>query len=162
MLFRSSPRVSPSKRPENRRTEENFKQKPSSNSSSTSPRLQQKKLDMEKRLKPPIPNSNSTKSSKQHARRNYMDSTSPRNRPSRKPAQTEKNDEMLSDVSTGHNGDEISLRSDSTISMASSKVDVDVTSTDKSEDVKNISSSQREYQNTKAKVWGQFVCDFPL
>ncbi|XP_078180122.1 protein LONGIFOLIA 1-like [Carex rostrata] len=148
---KASPRVSPSKRPENRRTEENFKQKPSSNSSSTSPRLQQKKLDMEKRLKPPIPNSNSTKSSKQHARRNYMDSTSPRNRSSRKPAQTEKNDEMLSDVSTGHNGDEISLRSDSTISMASSKVDVDVTSTDKSEDVKNISSSQREYQNTKAK-----------
>lgn len=160
---KASPRVSSSKRPENnRRTEENFKQKTGSNSSSTSPRLQRKKLELEKRVKPPIPNSSSNKSSKQHAGRNYTDSTSPRNKPRQKPAQTEKNAEMFSDVITGSNVDEVSLRSDSTISMVSSKVDVEVTSMDKSGDVKNISSSQSEYHNSKAKVLGQFLCDFSL
>jgi hypothetical protein len=156
---KASHRVSSNKRPDNRRTEENFKQKTGLSSGSTSPRLQRKKLEMEKRLKPPTPDSNANKSSKQHPGRNYTDSTSPRNRSRQKPAQTEKNDEMLSDVSTGYNGDEVSLRSDSIISMASSKVDVEVTSIYKSGDVKNASSSQSEYQNPKVKVPGQFVCD---
>ncbi|KAJ4812564.1 LONGIFOLIA protein [Rhynchospora pubera] len=149
--IKAGPRVSPSKRPDNRRTEENIKQKTGSNSSSTSPRLQQKKLEMEKRSKPPIPNSNSNKSSKQHASRNSMDSTSPRNRLRRKPAQTEKSDEFLSDVSTDHNADEVSLRSDSTISMASSKIDVELSITEKSGEVKSNSLPQREYQIVKAK-----------
>ncbi|KAJ3705983.1 hypothetical protein LUZ61_009688 [Rhynchospora tenuis] len=149
--IKAGPRASPSKRPDNRRTEENIKQKTGSNSSSTSPRLQQKKLEMEKRSKPPIPNSNSNNSSKQHASRNSTDSTSPRNRLRRKPAQTEKSDEFLSDVSTGQNADEVSLRSDSTISKASSKIDVELSITDKLGDIKSISSPQREHQISKAK-----------
>ncbi|OAY72507.1 Protein LONGIFOLIA 2 [Ananas comosus] len=105
--------------------------------SSTSPRLQQKKLDAGRRSRSPIPSSESNKSQKQSSNRNTTDSVSPRNKLRRRPAQAQEcDDDQLSETSGTR-----SLRSDSNISLAS-QVDVEVTSADKSKEM-NISFVQQ-------------------
>ncbi|XP_073005037.1 protein LONGIFOLIA 2-like [Typha latifolia] len=120
------------------------------NPKSTSPRLQQRKHDVDRRSRPPIPHSESNKTQRQSANRNHSDSSSPRRKINRKPAQAQQTDDQSSDVSGGtrslsYQGDEMSLRSDSNISLASQE-DMEVTSADKSAEM-NISFFQQGSQS---------------
>ncbi|XP_038982054.1 protein LONGIFOLIA 1 isoform X1 [Phoenix dactylifera] len=106
-------------------------------SGSLSPRLQQRKIETEKRSRLPIPSSESNKPRRNSANRQTLESVSPRGRLRQKPAQKQQNDDQLSDISSGtrslsHPADEISLRPDINISLVS-QVDIEVTSTDSAE-----------------------------
>ncbi|KAF5181351.1 Longifolia-like protein [Thalictrum thalictroides] len=110
------------------------------NSGSVSPRLQQKKLDLEKRSRPPTPVSDLSKPRKISLRQ-QTDSSSPGGRRRSMSPNLQHSDDQMSEVSgdtrnMSHPGDEISLRSDSNISSAS-QIDIEVTSADRSGDVNN-------------------------
>ncbi|URD94669.1 hypothetical protein MUK42_30430 [Musa troglodytarum] len=93
-------------------------------SNSLSPRLQLKKLEMEKRSRPPLPSSPSNMPPKQPTNRYSSESVSPRGRLRRKPAQAQQNNDQLSDTSSGTRSpndqyDKISLKPDGNNSMIS-------------------------------------------
>ncbi|KAF6171415.1 hypothetical protein GIB67_009556 [Kingdonia uniflora] len=112
-----------------------------SSSGSVSPRLQQKKLELEKRSRPPIPSSDTSKPRRQS--RQPIESGSPGGKYKAKNSNSYQSQDRLSDLSP--QGDEISLRSDSNISLAS-QIDIDVTSTDRSAE-----SNYLYFQRSKAK-----------
>ena len=91
-------------------------------SGSLGPRLQQKKLEAE-RSRPQLPSSDSSKPRRPSAKKKPLGSVSPRGKLRPKPAQVQDSDEQLSESSETRNfsyqGDEISQRSDSNISMSS-------------------------------------------
>ncbi|KAM0951369.1 putative protein LONGIFOLIA [Dioscorea sansibarensis] len=102
---------------------------------SLSPRLQQRKLDAEKKLhRPPIPSADTNKHRKQSVSKQPSESVSPRGRLGRKSVQVSRNDDQLSEASSettrnlGHQGDDISVQSDNNISFASEADYIDVTS----------------------------------
>ncbi|PIA63147.1 hypothetical protein AQUCO_00200876v1 [Aquilegia coerulea] len=110
-------------------------------SGSVSPRLQQKKLDLEKRSRPPTPASDLSKPRKISLRQ-QTDSSSPGGRRRPRSPNLQHSDDQMSEVSgdsrnMSHLGDEISLRSDSNISSAS-QIDIEVTSADRSGDINNV------------------------
>ncbi|KAF8378573.1 hypothetical protein HHK36_029918 [Tetracentron sinense] len=102
-------------------------------SGSVSPRLQQKKLELEKRYSPPIPSSDSSKPRRQSSRQpTESGSGSPGGKRRPKSPNLQQSDDQLSEISSetrnlSHQGDEISLRSESSISLAS-QIDTEVTS----------------------------------
>ncbi|TVU10769.1 hypothetical protein EJB05_44316 [Eragrostis curvula] len=163
---KSSPRVSTTqsfasydRRSNGRNEESSSKQKPSSllvsdsssrgqqqprdnsiglqkNKSSTSPRLLQKKLDSERRARPPIPSAESNKSQRR-TDRNNLDTVSPRSKIRRKPLHAQEGDDGMHNVSNNrtrslnHQGNDMSTRSDGSMSVAS-EFDLEATSTHKS------------------------------
>ncbi|KAF9624554.1 hypothetical protein IFM89_011728 [Coptis chinensis] len=109
-------------------------------SGSVSPRLQQKKLDLEKRSRPPTPTSDLTKPRKSSLRQ-PMDSGSPNGRRRPRSLRLQQSDDQMSEASgetrnRSYQGDEISVQSDSNISLAS-QIDEEVTSADRSGHVSN-------------------------
>ncbi|XVF54445.1 hypothetical protein PTKIN_Ptkin05aG0180600 [Pterospermum kingtungense] len=101
------------------------------NSGSVSPRLQQKKLELDKRSRPPTPPSDPSKPRKQ-SNRHSPESGSSGGKHRSKYHNTQQCDDQLSQVSTesrssSHQGDDISLQSDSNI-ILESKLDVEVIS----------------------------------
>ncbi|KAG1368658.1 protein LONGIFOLIA 1 [Cocos nucifera] len=124
-------------------------------SGSLSPRIQQRKLETEKRSCPPFPSSESNKPQKNSANRQSVESVSPRGRLRWKSAQAQQNDDQLSDISRGtrslsHPDDEITLRSESNISLAS-QVDIEVTSADRSAAM-NLSCLQQGSQSPSRRA----------
>ncbi|KAM0937499.1 putative protein LONGIFOLIA [Dioscorea sansibarensis] len=101
-------------------------------SGSISPRLQQKKVGEEKKLRrPPTPSSDLNQ--RQSPNRQSSESISPRGKLGRKPTKkTVSTDNRSSEASTETRKDETSLRSYNNISLASSQADIEVTSADRS------------------------------
>ncbi|BAF20637.1 protein LONGIFOLIA 1 isoform X1 [Oryza sativa Japonica Group] len=121
---------------------------------STSPRVQQKKPDSERRARPPIPSPDSSKNQRQSVERSHLDSVSPRSKFRRKPAQAQGEDFHQNGVSRrtrslNQEGNDMSARSDGSISVAS-ELDVEVTSTDRSAEV-NILRSQHGTQTPSGR-----------
>lgn len=102
-------------------------------SGSISPRMQQKKLEFEKRSRPPAPSSDNSKSRKQ-PNKQQTESGSPggKLRPKFHNYQQHQSDDQLSEISNesrnlSYHGDGISLQSDSNMAL-DSKIDMEVTS----------------------------------
>ncbi|KAF8408223.1 hypothetical protein HHK36_007368 [Tetracentron sinense] len=126
---------------------------------SVSPRLQLKKLDLEKRSHPPIPSSDSSKPKRQSSRK-PTESGSPGGKLRPKSPILQLHDGQLSEISCemrnlSHQGDEISLRSESNVSLAS-QIDTEATSTDKSAEI-NCAISQQGIQSPSRKVANYLV-----
>ncbi|KAK3132537.1 hypothetical protein QOZ80_6AG0524070 [Eleusine coracana subsp. coracana] len=158
---KSSPRVpttqslpSYDRRSNGRNEDSSSKQLPRDNSialqknrSSTSPRLLQKKLDSERRARPPVPSPESNKSQRR-ADRNNLDTVSPRSKFRRKPVHAQEGDIGIHNGcsnrtrSLNYQGNDMSTRSDGSMSVAS-ELDLEVTSTDKSAEV-GVSDFQQE------------------
>ncbi|OMO79746.1 hypothetical protein COLO4_24325 [Corchorus olitorius] len=101
------------------------------NSGSVSPRLQQKKLELDRRSRPPTPPSDPSKPRRQ-SNRNLSESGSPGGKLRPKSHNMQQSDDQLSQISnesrtSSHQGDDISLQSDGNI-ILESKLDVEVTS----------------------------------
>ncbi|XP_022769443.1 protein LONGIFOLIA 2-like isoform X2 [Durio zibethinus] len=112
------------------------------NSGSVSPRLQQKKLELDRRSRPPTPPFDPSKPGRQ-SHRHSSESGSPGVKHRSKSHNVQQYDEQLSQASTesqssSHQGDDFSIQSDSNI-ILESKLDEEVTSHDQSLE---ISSSQ--------------------
>ncbi|KAL4282752.1 hypothetical protein GQ457_16G031390 [Hibiscus cannabinus] len=102
---------------------------------SRSPRLQQKKLELDKRSRPPTPPSDPSKPRRQ-SNRNILESSSPGGKRRPKSHNMQQCDDQLSQASSeswtsSHQGDEISLQSDSNMAL-DSKFDMEVTSHERS------------------------------
>ncbi|XP_010258024.1 PREDICTED: protein LONGIFOLIA 2-like [Nelumbo nucifera] len=116
------------------------------NSGTVSPRLQQKRLEVEKRsARPPIPSSDATRSRKQSVKQ-PTESYSPGGKLRPRTPNLQHGDDQLSDISSetrylSHQGDEISQQSDSNVSL-SSQMDIEVTSADPSAEINCASFSQ--------------------
>ncbi|XP_057722363.1 protein LONGIFOLIA 2 [Arachis stenosperma] len=100
------------------------------NSGSVSPRLQQKKLELEKCSRPPTPPSESSKPRRQSGKQT-TESGSPGRKPRHKVPISQQSDDQLSEISNesrslSFQGDETSLQSGSTITE--SKMDVELAS----------------------------------
>ncbi|XP_077215465.1 protein LONGIFOLIA 1-like [Tasmannia lanceolata] len=126
---------------------------PSRSSGSLSPRTQQRKLESEKRSRPPIPLSDLSKPRRQSVKQ-QSESGSPGGRQRLRSARVQQIDDQLSEFSnetrnSSHQGDEISLRSDSNVSLAS-QTDIEVTSVDRS--VINCAFFQKGSQSPCGKV----------
>ncbi|KAE8668011.1 hypothetical protein F3Y22_tig00112349pilonHSYRG00016 [Hibiscus syriacus] len=105
-----------------------------SSGGSRSPRLQQKKLELDRQSRPPTPPSDPSKPRRQ-SNRNSSESSSPGGKRRPKSHKLQQCDDQLSQVSSeswtsSHQGDEISLQSDNNITMES-KLDMEVTSHDR-------------------------------
>ena len=101
-------------------------------SGSGSPRLQQKKLELEKRSRPPTHPSDSNKPRRQ-SNRHVKDSGSPGGKARPKSSNSQLSDDQLSEISNESRslscqGDDMSVQSDSNI-VLDSKIDIEVTST---------------------------------
>ncbi|KAL6875752.1 hypothetical protein ACP4OV_013265 [Aristida adscensionis] len=116
------------------------------NKNSTSPRLLQKKLDAERRTRPPT-SADSIKHQRQSADRNNLDTVSPRSKFRRKPVQAQEGDDAMQIGLSGRtrslnqHGNDVSTRSNGSINVAS-ELDMVVTCTDSSAEV-NTSSFQQ-------------------
>lgn len=110
------------------------------NKNSTTPRLQQRKLDSEHRSRPPIPSAESNKSQRQSVDRNNLDTVSPRCKFRRKPACAQECDDVISYGSNNRirslnpQGNDIPTMSDCRMSVAS-ELDTEVISSSRSTEV---------------------------
>lgn len=116
-------------------------------------RQQQKKLGLEKQARPTAPTSDSIRTRRQSGRQ-PTESGSPRRKPRPKSPNLLPSDDELSDIGSdvrdlSHQGDAISLQSESTISLAS-QVDEEVSSTDRSNKINNF--IQQAHQRQKKPV----------
>jgi len=117
------------------------------NKNSTSPRLLQRKLDSERKARPPIFSAESNKSQRQSGDRNNLDTVSPRSKFRRKPVcAQEGNDGMPCGLnnrtrSLNQQGNDVSTRSDDSMCVAS-EVDIEVISNDRSTEV-NVSNIEQ-------------------
>lgn len=110
---------------------------------STSPKLPQKKLDVERRGRPPTPSVESSKNQRQSADRSHLDTVSPRTKVRRNLTQGEdghQNGTKNRTRSLKRHGDDVSTRSDGSMSVVS-ELDIEVTSADRSAEA-NVSSFQ--------------------
>lgn len=113
------------------------------NSGSVSPRLQQKKLELDRRSRPPTPPSDPSKPRRQ-SNRQLPESGSPGGKHRPKSHNTQQCDDQLSQISSesrtsSHQGDDISLQSDSNI-ILESKLDAEVTSHERSVEINGSQS----------------------
>ncbi|XP_027329395.1 protein LONGIFOLIA 1-like [Abrus precatorius] len=111
-------------------------------SGSVSPRLHPKKLELEKRSRPPAPPSDSNKPRRQSGKK-VTESGSPGGKLRPKTPNLQHSDELLSEMSNESrslscHGDEVSLQSDSF--SVNSKMDVEVTSSLQSAEIDNSQS----------------------
>ncbi|KAF8675188.1 hypothetical protein HU200_047853 [Digitaria exilis] len=117
------------------------------NKNSTSPRLLQKKLDSERKVRPPIPSAESNKSQRQSGDRNNLDTVSPRSKLRRRPVRAQECDDGLPNRlnnrtrSLNQQGNDMSTRSDGSMCVAS-EVDIEVISNDRSTEV-NVSNFEQ-------------------
>ncbi|PUZ69780.1 hypothetical protein GQ55_2G138700 [Panicum hallii var. hallii] len=117
------------------------------NKNSTSPRLLQRKLDSERRARPPISSAESNKSQRQSGDRNNLDTVSPRSKFRRKPVRAQEgNDGMPNGLnnrtgSLNQQDNDMSTRSDGNMCVAS-EVDIVVISRDRSTEV-NVSNFEQ-------------------
>ncbi|KAF7008703.1 hypothetical protein CFC21_023403 [Triticum aestivum] len=114
---------------------------------STSPRLPQKKLDMERRSRLTIPSPEANKNQRQSVDKSHLDTVSPRSKVRRKLAQGEDGHHNVAKSRTrslNQQGDDMSLMSDGSMSVVS-ELDIEVTSADRSAEV-NASSFQQGNQ----------------
>ncbi|XP_050258641.1 protein LONGIFOLIA 1 [Quercus robur] len=112
-------------------------------SGSGSPRLQQKKLELEKRSRPPTHPSDSNKPRRQ-SNRHVKDSGSPGGKTRPKSSNSQLSDDQLSEISNESRslscqGDDMSVQSDSNI-VLDSKIDIEVTSTAESIEIDGTQS----------------------
>jgi hypothetical protein len=136
---------------------------------STSTRSPQKKLDMERRARPPIPSIESNKNQRQSVDRSHLDTVSPRSKVRRKLAQGEDGHQNGAKSRTrrlNHPGDDMSTRSDGSISVVS-ELDVEVTSADRSAVVNPLSFQRgnetppgRNPQKVVSRLFFQIVFPF--
>ena len=115
-----------------------------------SPRLQQKKLELDRRSRPPTPPSDPSKPRRQ-SNRQLSQSGSPGGKHRPKSHNMQQCDDQLSQVSTesqtsSHQGDDISLQSDSNI-ILESKLDVEVTSHERSIEINGSQSPSMKAAN---------------
>lgn len=116
------------------------------NKNPTSPRLLHRKLDSERRARPPFPSAESDKSQRQSGERNDLDTVSARGKCRRKPlCPQEGGDGMPNGLNNrtkrlNLQGNDMSTRSDGSMSVASEFIEV--ISNDKSSEV-NISNYQQ-------------------
>ncbi|RCV10854.1 hypothetical protein SEVIR_2G147900v4 [Setaria viridis] len=117
------------------------------NKNSTSPRLLQRKLDSERRARPPVPSAESNKSQRQSGDRNNLDTVSPRSKFRRKPVRAQEGDDGMPNGlnnrtrSLNQQGNDMSTRSDGSMCVAS-EVDIEVISNDRSTEV-NVSNFEQ-------------------
>lgn len=115
------------------------------NKNSTSPRLLQRKLDSERRARPPIPFAESNKIQRQSGDRNNSETVSPRSKFRRKLVRPQEGDDGMPNGlnnrtrSLNQHGNDMSTRSDGSISVAS---ELDIISNDRSTEV-NISNFEQ-------------------
>ncbi|ONM53578.1 Protein LONGIFOLIA 2 [Zea mays] len=114
------------------------------NKNSTSPKLLQRKLDPERRARPPIPSAESNKSERQSGDRNNSETVSPRSKFRRKLVRPQGDDGMPIGLnnrtrSLYQHDNDMSIRSDGSISVAS---ELDIISNDRSTGV-NISNFEQ-------------------
>ncbi|KAG8652353.1 protein LONGIFOLIA 2 isoform X2 [Manihot esculenta] len=116
-------------------------------SGSVSPRLQQKKLELEKRSRPPTPPSDLNKPRRQ-SNRISTESGSPGGKNRRKAHKLPQSDDQLSQISneSSQQGDDVSVQSDSTV-VFDSKTDVEVTSSEQSTEVNGSQSPSMKTGN---------------
>uniref|UniRef100_A0A5B6ZJG7 DUF4378 domain-containing protein n=2 Tax=Davidia involucrata TaxID=16924 RepID=A0A5B6ZJG7_DAVIN len=112
-------------------------------SGSVSPRLQQKKLELEKRSRPPTPPSDSNKSRRQ-SNKQQPESSSPGGKRIPKSSNLQQSDDQLSEISSeirnlSYQEDDLSQQSDSHV-VLDSKIDIEVTSSDRSAEVNGSQS----------------------
>lgn len=129
-------------------------------SASTSPRLQQKKLELEKRSRPPTPPSDSGKSRKQ-PNKQQVESSSPGGRRRPRSSNLQQIDDHISDIRAEiRELNESSQQSDEGI-LFDSKTDVEVTSSVRSDEVEaNQSPSMQAYKYSASLL--SKVYTFPL
>ncbi|XP_039040299.1 protein LONGIFOLIA 2-like [Hibiscus syriacus] len=135
--------IQPSRKPPKGSTTTSIK----SSGGSRSPRLQRKMLELDRRSRPPTPPSDPSKPGRQ-PNRNLLESSSPGGNRRPKSHNMQQCDDQLSRLSSesctsSHQGDEISLQSDSNINLES-KLDMEVTSHERS---MKTNSSQRPSMN---------------
>ncbi|CAL5080336.1 unnamed protein product [Urochloa decumbens] len=117
------------------------------NKNSTSPRLQQRKLDSERRARPPIHSAEPNKSQRQSGDRNNLDSVSPRSKFRRKPVRAQEGDDGMPNglnnrtKNLNQQGNDMSTRSDGSM-YAASEVDIEVISNDRSTEA-NVSNFEQ-------------------
>ncbi|KAJ4831845.1 hypothetical protein Tsubulata_017510 [Turnera subulata] len=107
-------------------------------SGSVSPRLQQKKLEQERRSRPPTPPSDSSKA-RRLPNRQPTESSSPGGRQRLKSTKLPQSDDQMSQISTesrtsSHHGDDISVNSEGSV-VFDSKTDTEVTSLERSSEL---------------------------
>lgn len=115
------------------------------NRNSTSPRLLQRKLDSERRARPPIPAAESNKIQRQSGDRNNSETVSPRSKFRRKLVRTQEGDDGVSSGlnnrtrSLNQHGNDMSTMSDGSISVAS---ELDIINNNRSTEV-NITNLEQ-------------------
>ncbi|KAA8541048.1 hypothetical protein F0562_025011 [Nyssa sinensis] len=112
-------------------------------SGSVSPRLQQKKLELEKRSRPPTPPSDSSKSRRQ-SNKQQPESGSPGGNRRPKSSNLQQSDDQLSEISSetknlSYHEDDLSPQSDGLI-VLDSKIDIEVNSSDRSTEINGSQS----------------------
>ncbi|XWS47918.1 hypothetical protein CRYUN_Cryun13aG0027400 [Craigia yunnanensis] len=120
------------------------------NSGSVSPRPQQKKLELDRRSRPPTSPSDTSKPRRQ-SNWHLSESGSPGGKHRPKSHNMQQCDDQLSQISTesrasSHQGDDISLQSDSII-ILESKLDVEVTSHERSIEINGCQSPSMKAAN---------------
>ncbi|XP_043704314.1 protein LONGIFOLIA 1-like [Telopea speciosissima] len=136
---------------------------PEKNSGSVSPKLHQRRLELEKRsARPPIPSSDASKTRRQTLRQ-PTDSGSPGGKRRPKSPNLQQSDDQSSEISSemrnlSHLGDEISVLSDSNISSGS-HMDLEVTSADRSAEV-NCNLFQQGSQSSPKMVANKPISSF--
>uniref|UniRef100_A0A5B7AEM0 DUF4378 domain-containing protein n=1 Tax=Davidia involucrata TaxID=16924 RepID=A0A5B7AEM0_DAVIN len=125
-------------------------------SGTLSPRLQQKKHEMEKQCRPTTPSSDSNRARRQSSKQ-PTESGSPSRKLRPKSANLQQGDDQLSEISSdtinlSHQGDAISVQSESNISSAS-QIDTEVTSKDHSNEIHGIyQQKDRKNNNLAARL----------
>lgn len=115
------------------------------NKNSTSPRLLQRKLDSERRARPPVPSAESNKIQRQSGDRNNSETVSPRSKFRRKLVRPQEGDDGMPNGlnnrtrSLSQHGNDMSTRSDGSINVAS---ELDIISNDRCTEV-NISNFEQ-------------------
>ncbi|KAI4343978.1 hypothetical protein L6164_011259 [Bauhinia variegata] len=125
------------------------------NPGSVSPRLQQKKQELERRSRPPTPPSDSNKARRQSGKQ-AIESTSPGGKMRSKSLNMKHNDDQMNEISTesrtiSYQGDEISLRSDS-ITLSDSKIDMEVTSRLQSAEINGSQSPSNDAKKSSPRL----------
>lgn len=109
------------------------------NKNSTSPRLLQRKLDSERKARPPIPSAESNKSQWQYGDRNNLDTVSPRSKFRRRPVRAQECDDGMPN---GLNNRTRSLHQQGNDMSTTPEVDTEVISNDRSIEV-NVSNFEQ-------------------
>ncbi|CAL5325919.1 unnamed protein product [Camellia sinensis] len=129
------------------------------NSTTVSPRLQQKKHGMEKQSHPTIQTSDSRRA-RRHLTKQQIQAGSPSRKFKPKSPNLQHSDDQLTEFSSetrhlSHQGDAISVQSESNTSLASETMDIEVTSTDRSKEINGANL----HKNQKNEIVARLIKD---